>query len=295
VNHPGFRCTAASVGREEDLAGTASTVRAFVLVECPGPWGPDAVAENRLPREFDVFAAAAAGARVRVLLIRRPARRTTRPGRVFAAYAGRDRHWLEVGGFGDLHGLDLAGLGRGRTAGLARTDEDLFCVCTHGRHDVCCAQLGRPVAATLAAAFPEQTWEVSHIGGDRFAANLLVLPAGLYYGRVDAGEVVALAEAHTGGEITVDRLRGRTSIGFAAQAAEVFLRRSTGLAGLHALRLTGHDVDGELTTATFRTPEGAGWRVVVHVEHAPPAQLTCRARREGRAPVHRLLAIEPLG
>jgi hypothetical protein len=251
--------------------------------------------DNRLPREFDVFAAAAAGARVRVLLVRRPARRTTRPGRVFAAYAGPDRHWLESGDFEDLPGLDLAGLARGRTAGLARADDDLFCVCTHGRHDVCCAQLGRPVAAALAAAFPEQTWEVSHIGGDRFAANLLVLPAGLYYGRVAPGEVVALAEAHLRGEVTLERLRGRTSMGFAAQAAEVFLRRSTGLTGLRRLRLTGHEVDGDLTSATFETPEGAGWRVVVHVEHAPPAQLTCRARREGRAPVHRLLAIEPLG
>lgn len=291
----GFRCTAASIGRDEDAAGTASTVRAFVLVEGPGPWGPDAVAENRLPRELGAFAEAAAVARVRVLLVRRPGRRTTGPGRVFAAYAGPDRQWLEAGTFAELPRLDLAALARGRPAGLARSEEDLFCVCTHGRHDVCCAELGRPVAAALAAVRPAQTWEVSHIGGDRFAANLLVLPAGLYYGRVQAGEVVALAEAHRRGEVTVDRLRGRTSMGFAAQAAEVFLRRSTGLAGLDALRLTGHEVAGEVTRATFATSDGAGWQVTVRVEHAAPAQLTCRARREGRAPVHRLVAIEQAG
>jgi hypothetical protein len=74
----------------------------------------------------------------------------------------------------------------------------------------------------------------------------------------------------------------------------VFLRRSTGLTGVHALRLTGHDVDCDVTTASFRSSDGRGWRVVVHVEHAPPARLTCRARGEGRAPVHRLLGIEPL-
>src|SRR4029453_5830608 len=60
-----------------------------------------------------------------------------------------------------------------------------------GRHGACCAERGRPVAAALAQAHPEETWEVSHIGGDRFAGNLLVLPNGLYYGRLDPGPALA--------------------------------------------------------------------------------------------------------
>jgi hypothetical protein len=36
-----FRCSGASVLRDEPLAGTASTVRAFLLIENTGPWGVD--------------------------------------------------------------------------------------------------------------------------------------------------------------------------------------------------------------------------------------------------------------
>ncbi len=32
-----FRCAVSSSGRTDELAGTASTVRAFLLVEEPGP------------------------------------------------------------------------------------------------------------------------------------------------------------------------------------------------------------------------------------------------------------------
>ena len=50
-------------------------------------------------------------------------------------------------------------------------------------------------AAALSAAYPDQTWEVSHIGGDRYAGNALVLPDGLYLGRLDADSAVAAARA----------------------------------------------------------------------------------------------------
>ena len=44
-----FRCSAAALDRGDSIAGTASTVRSFLLVENPGPWGVDAVRDSRLP------------------------------------------------------------------------------------------------------------------------------------------------------------------------------------------------------------------------------------------------------
>ena len=193
----GFRCSGASVLRDEPIAGTASNVRAFLLVEHTGAWGLNALRDARLPDGLGnhlLRSSHAAG--VRVLLARRPDRSGTDDVRVFAAYADPVAPWLESAAFTDIHevlDLDLAALGRGGSLGLEPTDGSLFCVCTHGRHDACCAERGRPVAAALEAAHPEETWEVSHIGGDRFAANLVVLPHGLYYGRLDAAAALGVA------------------------------------------------------------------------------------------------------
>ena len=186
-----FRCSAAAVDRGDSIAGSASTVRSFLLVENPGPWGVDAVRDSRLPAAVkDGLRIAAARAKVRPLLVRRYHRRAPRTGfRVYAARAGLDESWLQTAVLDraeDLLDIDLDALGAGRSPGLVPTEEVLFCVCTHGKHDACCAEKGRPVAGALSAAYPEETWEVSHIGGDRFAGNALVLPYGLYLGRLDA-------------------------------------------------------------------------------------------------------------
>ena len=55
----------------------------------------------------------------------------------------------------------------------------LVLVCTNGRHDPCCATFGRPLARVLReGAQRDDVWECSHIGGDRFAANIVILPEG---------------------------------------------------------------------------------------------------------------------
>ena len=52
-------------------------------------------------------------------------------------------------------------------------DDPLYLVCTHGKRNVCCARLGGPLAQALAARHPGQVWETTHVGGHRFAANLV--------------------------------------------------------------------------------------------------------------------------
>ena len=92
----------------------------------------------------------------------------------------------------------------GRSPGLTPHTAPVLAVCTHGRHDTCCAERGRPVAAGLAEAYPEETWEASHIGGDRFAANLLVLPFGLYFGRLDPASARGVARLLAAGDVEAD-------------------------------------------------------------------------------------------
>jgi len=297
---PAFRCAIASEQRSEPMTGTASTVRAFLLVEHPGPWGVNALRDARLPNGLgEALTRAAAAVKVRPLLVRRPDRRDTSEDiRVFGAFAHPSRPWTETTLLSDPHqllDLDLAALGTGRPMGLTPYDGTLLCVCTHGRHDACCAERGRPVAAALAAAFPEETWEVSHIGGDRYAGNMLVLPQGLYYGRLDADSSVEVAEAHAAGELDLDHLRGRSSYAMPVQFAELTLRRHLGETREDAVRLVSRQRAGELTDATF-TASGAQWSVRVRtLPGADLLQLTCRATRDNPVPAHELVSISRLG
>lgn len=291
-----FRCAASSLLRNDPIAGTASTVRAFLLVENPGPWGADALRDNRMPQEVKTALERAAGAaRVRVLLIRRYHRRAPRHGfRVFAAYADPQAPWMESTVLEDATGLldlDLPALGRGRSPGLTPYPGHLLCVCTHGRHDACCAEKGRPVAEALSMAHPEETWEVSHIGGDRFAGNLLVLPHGLYYGRLDPQSALTVAGGMVTGQLELDHLRGRSGHAMPVQAAEVALRMDLAETRDDAVRLVSRQVTGDLTEAVFDVA-GATYAVLVRTSLGVARhQLTCRALRDDRVPQHEVLGI----
>jgi hypothetical protein len=75
-------------------------------------------------------------------------------------------------------------------------------------------------------------WQTTHLGGHRFAPTLVVLPQGLCYGRVEEGEVAALAAAVRQGEVfRLDRLRGRTALSRPEQMAEILVRERTGARG----------------------------------------------------------------
>jgi hypothetical protein len=291
-----FRCSAAGDLRGDELAGTASTVRAFLLVENPGPWGVDAVTDNRLPGPVKRgFAAAALKARVRVNLVRRHHRPAPRTGfRVFAAYADPVAPWLEttlLDGPEALLELDLASLGAGRSPGLEPSAQRLLCVCTHGRHDACCAERGRPVAAAVSAAHPEQAWEISHIGGDRFAGNALFLPHGLYYGRLDANTSVAVAADYLIGHLDLDHLRGRSSYPMPVQAAEIVLRRQLGETRLDAVRPVSRTRADDVWRAVFAVG-GAEWEVRMRAHPgAEGHRLTCKAVRDNPVPRHEPLSV----
>lgn len=297
----GFRCTVASRDRGDSLAGTASTVRPFLLVEHPGPWGEDVLRDGRLPRHIrKPLRAAAAATGVRVLLIRRFHRSAPRARfRVFAAYADPHRPWLEsavLDAAEDLLTLDLAALAAGRSPGRGEPQEEpVLCVCTHGRHDVCCAERGRPVAAALASAAPYRSWESSHLGGDRFAGNLLVLPQGLYYGGLDADSALAVADATAAGKLHLDRFRGRSGFAMPVQAAEIALRNHLEVTGIGALTLVHSRRDGPLTEAEFAVDgQDAPIAYAVRVRTTWSSerwQLTCKATNTNPIPSHEVLDI----
>lgn len=294
----GFRCSSASRELPEPLEGTASTVTAFLLVEDPGPWGVDALRNSRVDGEVRRrLRSLEASHGIRPLLVRRHGVRPRGGVRIFAASAAGPRPWLETAWVRDVRELldvDLAPVEAGRSPGLTPHEGPVLLVCTHGRHDRCCAELGRPLAAAMAQAAPDETWEVSHIGGDRFAANVLVLPHGLYYGRLSAADAPHFVAAHRAGRLDLEHLRGRTTFPFPVQAAECYLRRHLGLLDIEALALEADARSGPESRVVFGLP-GARWQVRVDTRPGEPRQLTCSATLRRSAPaVHRLLGIRAL-
>lgn len=279
------------------MAGTASTVRSWLLLEHPGPWGIDAFVDTRLPDGFgQELLARCAAANVRPLLIRRVAGRAAAPGvTAFAIRSGPEPPWIErarLGDIGDALALDLAALGAGERLGLEPHADAIFLVCTHGRHDTCCAERGRPLARSLTNVFPERTWECSHIGGDRFAGNLVVFPHGCYFGRIDPANAERVARAYLEGRIDLEHYRGRSCYEMAVQAGEHAFRMDVGLAGIddvapaHARRTR----DG--VVVTFRTSAGRHL-VSVSVDTATRHVLTCRSTGEAPIPSYRILPGDP--
>jgi (2Fe-2S) ferredoxin len=232
-----------------------------------------------------------------VLLVRRSGRQTgDRPVRVVAARAAGPASWAETGALDrieEVRELDLAALGRGRSVGLEAVRAPVLAVCTHGRHDACCAELGRPVARALAAgAHGDAVWETSHVGGDRFAGNLVVLPRGLYYGGLDPESAQRVADATAAGELVLDHLRGRSDLPMAVQAADIALRREHDLLGFDDVRPGPVRTDGDLTTARLDVRgHGVVDVVVRRVVGAAAHRLTCSARRPSSIPAHEVVEV----
>src|ERR1700741_5330222 len=75
------------------------------------------------------------------------------------------------------------------------SETPLVLVCTHGQRDSCCGRRGFPLYDALRTPTSLDVWQCPHIGGDRFAANAVVLPWGLSYGPVEPRDAGALADS----------------------------------------------------------------------------------------------------
>ena len=118
---------------------------------------------------------------------------------------------------------------------------------------------GRPLYDALARADRlGGAWQSTHVGGDRFAGNVVSLPHGPTTAASSRPTSPGLLAAHAAGRIDLDRYRGRSAYPFPVQAAEHALRECEGLLGLDDLVLAG-----SVRKATgawrvrFRTPDGA--------------------------------------
>ena len=268
-------CRDIAVANDEPLAGTASRVDHWILIEYRGLWARDVLPGSGLSDQVKQRLREQASARphTKLLFVRRTERRGRPDLRVMwgsSPEQGGQLFHADLDQHEDLLDLDLTGPG-------ANLPHPLLLVCTHGKHDPCCARQGRPLYQALTElAEDEWVWQVSHVGGDRFAGNLVVLPEGLYYGRVGPGEAWSVLDEYLARRIDLAHYRGRSSYSFAIQAAERAVREEAGLSGIDDLELVA-----ERPVVVFR---GGGRFYEVDVTAAPGAlsYLTCSSEAPRR-------------
>ncbi|MFI6708231.1 sucrase ferredoxin [Nonomuraea sp. NPDC050478] len=275
------------------LASATAGARLWLLVEYAGPW-PSHLESFELPENIAELVARALARGIRPQLIRRPGRRTrTREEgiRVLVGYGIGDRPWLAGGVIAGPDDLDLDALVAGVVPeSCILEDEPVFLVCTHAKRNACCARIGLPLARALAEKLPERVWETSHVGGDRYAANLVCLPHGIFYGSMSQAAAIAAANAYRSGEIILDRFRGRAGIPEPLQAVEHFARTHTGECSVGAVTVESSKSDGDVTEAIVRCGD-VRFKVVVQ----PSArQAPCGSVCADKAATYRLVSLDRL-
>ncbi len=253
-----FRCSGSSRDDAEPMAGSAPTDERLLLVEYAGPWPREAVRDGRLAAPLAAWVQRWSGWKTHV--IRRHHHRE--PGlRVFAWQGGR-LGGVVVDGPDDVTGLD--------PATLPAHHGDLWLVCTNGARDRCCVEQGRPIVAALTERWPEETWEINHLGGHRFAGTMLHLPSGWTLGRLDPASAVAAVADVRGGAPAPEVTRGRAGRPGAVQVAELALRvKGASDVVVRAIDASADEVEVLLVA------DGRDARVVVHQWTGEPRRQSC--------------------
>ena len=300
---PGVRgrafCAAVSTANAESQAATASRIDGWILLEYRGAWDRDVLGrsllsdglKSHLREQLHELRPS------RLLFLKKPERRSY--GRRYVSFGtstpGAERFYrLEVDHLEELRDFDFAAALAADGAPGVPVDHPLLVVCTHGKRDRCCAKHGQPLYDALRRETESDwVWQSTHVGGDRFAGNVVVFPEALYYGRVEPDDVGALVEAHAERRIDLERYRGRAAYTFPVQAAEHGIREAEGLLGIDDLTFGDCRSMGDGSwRVRFRGAEGAVYAVDVTAELADePVYCTCSAAEPIRPRHFRAAAI----
>ena len=274
-----MRCSALAERLDEPMIGSVSQRTRWLLVEDRSPWGEKAV-RDVLGAELEATAKARG---MRLLLVRRregdPSEDAVRRVVLVDTEARKMalRTISDLSEVAELLEVPVAEFG-------APMSDRIVLVCTNGKRDACCALRGRALIGALAAAHAERTWECTHLGGHRFAGNLVCLPDGIVYGRVTPPDGPRLVDAYLDGRVDPSLLRGRSAWPAPAQVAEAVLRTRLGLDGLDDVALEVASVSGEEASVVLRA-DGGLHRFELVAERAAARPISCRAD-DAEAPLH---------
>jgi hypothetical protein len=200
-------CAALSQAAQEDMIDTAPTHFSYVLIECPYPWAAQDMESKRVPKNLRDLVATVKSAKlpVRFLLFTGDRRSDSTRILLFRQQEGFSRGYLrrelQVETIADVAPLLSEYFSdRGFEIECGESEIQDYFICTHGSHDKCCAHFGYPFYREAKAILTDldlphvRVWQVSHIGGHRFAPTFVSFPEGRYYGAVNSEGFKAIVE-----------------------------------------------------------------------------------------------------
>jgi len=236
------------------MYGTASRVDLWLLLEYTRPWTSNILTNNDLaPRvKLSIRRILELNSYSRLLFIRNHHRRTKSP-MLFVISSKESNPFVkhfQLSAYEDLVSLDPEHLLAANPG--AEYTNPLFLVCTDGHHDRCCARYGLSIYRELARLVGTLAWQCTHVGGDRFAANLICFPHGIYYGHVEQGDLAKIVSLYEEKSIYLPRFRGRACFSRHIQIAECFVRERNEQVRLGDLQFSEiHEFNDQRWMASF--------------------------------------------
>ncbi|MEM7447685.1 MAG: sucrase/ferredoxin-like family protein [Myxococcota bacterium] len=226
----------------ESMWGTAPTASTWILLETSGAWARNPMDSAELSpavvSRLKLWLQNIEGSRlqlVRSSKSRAQAAGSSKGGRSFGMFVAfvdiSSPRLVRLDGLteAELLSLDLPALRYRLPPKGQLVESPIYLVCTHGKRDRCCAKWGLPVLRAFKNVASERALPTTHLGGHRFSANVVCLPEGVAYGRVEPEDVSGLFEAHESGRYHVlEKVKGQVGREALVQVADVALRNHRG-------------------------------------------------------------------
>lgn len=211
-------CSDISRDLNEPLIGTAPQVGFWILLEVREAWEAKNLTSNSLPPVakdwlMDVQTRGMENGLLPRAQFIRQRRRKTDPLTLMTCQDGVLRKHL-MDDYDELASIDIY------NSDLSICEEISYFVCTHGARDKCCSKYGIPTWQMLDSLSHGRAWQTTHLGGHRYATNVLVLPTGHSYGRVMVDETEEFFKTVEEGSISIKHLRGNSALPKEAQVCE---------------------------------------------------------------------------
>ncbi len=274
-------CSELALADGAQLCGTAVTVDLWLLIEYARPWKPKALIDNdlslALKTHLDGLPAQVrecAGKILRVQFVKQAASAEQDHPRLLLAGAD-GLHAGRLSSYDELLDITAEQLAAGCLPDPFTCAGPIYLVCTNGQRDVCCARFGLPLYEQLRVEFGERIWQTTHIGGHRYAPNLVSLPTGVVYGFVQPEQGIEVVTQDQQGILSLANLRGRAGLPKPAQAAEYYLRQEKNLYRHGDLKYTGLEEQDSGGVARFVDVQGHGYAVTLQRSMSQPVIASC--------------------